>query len=148
MTRLEKIQLAIQKGFTCNPKTGEVFTPKGEVVKGKSNTGYGRIQLQHNKKSYHLRISHFIYFMAYNELPQMIDHIDRNRSNDCISNLRSCDYKINNQNKIGKGYYYNKIAKRYQSYIYCDKKPIHLGLFDTEQEARQSYLDAKKIYHI
>ena len=32
--------------------------------------------------------------------------------------------------------------------IRLNGKDIHLGLFTDESEARQAYLDAKKIYHI
>ena len=34
--------------------------------------------------------------------------------------------------------------------VFLDKgyKRLHLGLFKKEEDARQAYLDAKKIYHI
>ena len=46
MTRLEKIQLAIEKGYTCNPETGEVYGKKG-VVKSKGSLGYLKIDFRY-----------------------------------------------------------------------------------------------------
>ena len=36
---------------------------------------------------------------------------------------------------------------RYEAQIKVNNKSIHLGSFDKEEDARQAYLDAKKIYH-
>ena len=47
-----------------------------------------------------------------------------------------------------KGYSFIKRINKFQSQICLDDKRIYLGLFNTEQEAREAYLEAKKIYHI
>lgn len=40
-----------------------------------------------------------IYFLHTGEQPEEIDHIDRNRANNAVSNLRSVNHSENNQNK-------------------------------------------------
>jgi len=47
-----------------------------------------------------------------------------------------------------KGYYFNKSRKKYQARIRVGRKQIHLGLFDTPEEALQAYQQAKLIYHV
>jgi hypothetical protein len=54
----------------------------------------------------------------------------------------------NNFNTCAKGYTWNKPAKKWMAQINLNKKHMYLGCFDTEEEARNAYLEAKKIYHI
>ena len=52
----------------------------------------------------------------------------------------------NNQTKA-KGYIYLQKLNKYRSQIGVDYKLIYLGFYNTEEEAHQVYLNAKKIYH-
>ena len=45
-----------------------------------------------------------------------------------------------------KGYYFAN--KKYKAQIKVGEKRIHLGTFNTTDEARDAYINAKKIYHI
>ncbi len=45
-----------------------------------------------------------------------------------------------------KGYCLNNRGK-YKTQITVDNKAIYLGSYDTEEEARQAYIDAKLKYH-
>jgi hypothetical protein len=149
MTRLEKIELAIKKGITCNPETGEVFGVKGGVLKTTSKTGYYVIAIRINNKLYQLKSHQFIWYWVNKEIVEQIDHIDGNPLNNSISNLRPVNNQQNHFNLTrAKGYCFNKKRGRYQSRIKINNKEIFLGLYETEQEARQAYLEAKKIYHI
>ena len=60
MDRLQKIKLAIQKGITCNPETGEVFGVKGDKLLSKPSSTYSKITLKQGGKSYQLRFHIFI----------------------------------------------------------------------------------------
>lgn len=65
----------------------------------KNEDGYIRIWC---KK--HLRMKHrLIYWLYYNELPEEIDHINRIRDDNRISNLRSVDRTENNKGLTYKG---------------------------------------------
>lgn len=78
----------------------------------------------------------------------LIDHIDNNKGNNHISNLRVATKSQNNWNMANvKGYYWNKERNKYQAFINYNNKIKYLGLFKTEEEARQAYLDAKKLHH-
>jgi hypothetical protein len=53
------------------------------------------------------------------------------------------------QNREGvKGYYFNKSRKKYQARIRVGRKQIHLGLFDTPEEASEAYQKARLIYFV
>ena len=78
-----------------------------------------------------------------------IDHFDNNKSNNDIKNLRVVNRSENKQNTIStKGYYFNKAKNKYQAQITINNKVIYLGSFETEDEARNCYLDAKNKLHI
>lgn len=78
-----------------------------------------------------------------------IDHINGLRHDCRKCNLRIVTKQQNdwNRSKV-KGYYWNKDAQKFQACIALSGKQFHLGLFNTEDEAHQAYLDAKKIYHV
>lgn len=108
-----------------------------------------------NQKYYLL---HRIVYYAHNQdwdidyepRKNMIDHIDRNTRNNHISNLRVTDVIGNGHNRSNtKGYWWNETDKRYRVIIKIPNKKhqTYIGQYKTEEEARQAYLDAKKLYH-
>ena len=76
-----------------------------------------------------------------------VDHIDRDRLNNNLSNLRMVTTQQNMFNTKAKGYYWNKRDQKWLAQIKLDGKKHHLGYFDKEEDARQAYLDSKKILH-
>lgn len=75
-----------------------------------------------------------------------VDHIDGNKLNNKLENLRICTRRQNitffrlrtNPNK-GVGYRKDGLRNKWKAYITFDKKEVHLGYFDTEQEASDAY---------
>jgi hypothetical protein len=148
MTREEKIKLAIDKGITYDATTGKVFGVRGNEIINKNKMGYIQIMM-YDSKIVCLLAHQFIYYLEYGRLVDNIDHIDGNTSNNKIDNLREISHQKNMFNiKKSKGYYFNKTMNKFIAGIKVDYKRKHLGSFDTPEEARQAYLDAKKIYHI
>jgi hypothetical protein len=83
-----------------------------------------------------------------NNPKDQIDHIDGNRSNNSIDNLRIVNNQQNQWNQIrAKGYYWVKRANKWQAQIILNGKKIYLGCYSTESEAHTAYLKAKLIYH-
>ena len=114
--------------------------------------GYKIIRVN-NKQYKHHRVVYYAHNQDWDitdngKKNNLIDHIDHNKSNNHISNLRVATKSQNNWNMSNvKGYYWNKERSKYQAFIHYDNKIKYLGLFDTEEEARQAHLDAKNIYH-
>jgi len=147
MTREEKLKLIIEKGYTYNPETGEVISRFGKVITRKTD-GYIIIQLYNNKKYYNLKVHQFAYYVTYGEIVEQIDHINGVRNDNRICNLRSVTNQQNQHNQTkAKGYSWHKQTNKFQARIKLNGKLINLGLFNTEDEARQAYLQAKEIYH-
>lgn len=77
-----------------------------------------------------------------------VDHINGNRLDNRKNNLRLATSQMNNHNNtVAKGYSFEKTRNKWSASIKLNRKKIHLGRYDTEAEARQAYLKAKKIYH-
>lgn len=74
-----------------------------------------------------------------------VDHIDGNRGNNKLSNLRYATYQENNFNKAPransssggiKGVSYSKRAKKWQAKITKDRVSYHLGFYDDIEVAK------------
>lgn len=80
------------------------------------------------------------WFYCFQEWPILIDHINRDRSDNRLDNLREVTQSINIHNssdRPSKSGFRNatKVGNRYQSVIKINGKSIHLGMFDTAAEA-------------
>lgn len=108
--------------------------------------GYVDIYFAGNRYKLHRIMGYTFLGLNLNNTKSLIDHIDRNPSNNNISNLRIVTPRQNSKNNTCKGY-----TIRYGKYrvrIRVDYKLINIGTFDTEKEAREAYLEAKSKYHI
>lgn len=86
-----------------------------------------------------------------------IDHINRNRSDNRIENLRDVSRSLNMQNVISArknnkssgylGVYFHKQSRRFCARIRHNDRRICLGYFKTAKEASEAYLSAKRVYH-
>jgi hypothetical protein len=87
--------------------------------------------------------------------PEQVDHINRNRSDNRISNLRLCNNienaqnaKLNKNNKSGfKGVSWEKNRKKWQVYVYINKRGKFFGYFDDLHEANLVATNARKKFH-
>ena len=120
-------------------------TIKGKTVKGNiagclRSDRYRFIGI--NNKSY---LAHrLIWFYHYGYFPENeIDHINKNKIDNRIENLREASHSCNirnrgnyNNNISGvKGVHFNKASKKWIAYIWADGKPHGLGYFKNFNEA-------------
>lgn len=77
--------------------------------------------------------------------PSEIDHRDGDRSNNRMDNLRLASRVENTRNRKPTGRYLKGVERtpsgRYRAKIYVNHH-IHLGMFDTEEEAHAAYVAA------
>jgi hypothetical protein len=146
----DKIKLAIERGMTYDPITGNIYGSSGKLITSKCKKGYIYPGVWFENKTYRFFAHIFAWYVTYSKMPDnQIDHINGVRDDNRIINLRDVTNQQNQQNQTkAKGYYWVEHMKKWRAMIGVDEKRIHLGYFDTEEEARQAYLDAKKIYHI
>lgn len=77
-----------------------------------------------------------------------IDHINHDRSDNRIENLRLVTPQQNHFNRSGvKGFNWDKRKGKWRAYIYRDGKMKNLGYTDCMLEARAKYLRAKSEVH-
>ncbi len=118
----------------------------GEIVG--SNNGNGYLRTSINFKSYHIHRLVFMWHHGY--FPKEIDHINGNRSDNRIENLRSVTHSqngknIKTRNSIGiNGIRWEESRSKWNVSIGVDKKKIHLGRFKNLNDA----IDARKVAEI
>lgn len=97
-----------------------------------------------------------IWLYVHGEWPEnLVDHWDGDGENNRLKNLRDADSVLNQANrayqgktKSGlKGAYWHKGAQRWTSRIGVRGKYLHLGLFDTAEEAHSAYVEAAQEHH-
>lgn len=74
----------------------------------------------------------------------IVDHINQNKLDNRISNLRIVTKSLNNYNKeikneLGRGIYYDKYGKRYRACISHNNKTEKLGSFKNIDDAKKRY---------
>lgn len=115
-------------------------TPVGSLKKD----GYLRVSL--DKVSFPLH--RIVYKMEYDYEPAVIDHIDQNRRNNSVANLRAATHAQNSKNqklrvtnKSGyKGVSWKTSANKFQATIGHQGRNIHLGYFNTPEIAHVAYM--------
>lgn len=114
----------------------------GDIAGSINFYGYRKIILKKKAQCAHK----LAWLYVYGEWPTMqIDHINGNRDDNRISNLRHVTNRQNAQNRSirrnGKspGCSYNKKRKQWQAYITINGKMRHLGWFSTQTDASKAY---------
>jgi len=146
--KLDKYELYYWFDKTNRGKLKKPYWRKKKLTK--SHQGYLRTRINNKRFLFH-RIVYYahnqdwdIYDSSRNN---SIDHIDRDKLNNNISNLRVVNNRENSLNTDwvdnAKGYYYNKEKKKYKAYIKLNYKNIHLGYYDTKLEASNKFQKVK-----
>ena len=110
--------------------------------------GYKYIRIGDKRYYLHRVIGYLFLGLNIDDPKEMIDHIDRDKSNNNLENLRIVSRQQNSFNTEAKGFVFDKKSNKFKAYITLNGKLNHLGYFDTEEEARRVYLDAKQKYHL
>jgi hypothetical protein len=122
------------------------------ILKAGTRNGYQQVGLSKVGKIKTMKI-HQLVAQAFLENPlnkKCIDHIDNNKLNNHVSNLRYATPRENGMNKTKskntsssfKGVYFFKRDKKWYARIKINGKTIHLGSFKTEKLAAIAYNNA------
>lgn len=131
--------------ITYNQETGEFHTPSGKLKSIYFDSkGYAFLSVQGKKLLAH----RLAWALIHGECPKMhIDHIDGNKANNRISNLRICTHNQNQHNqgirktnKSGfKGVSWMKSVNKWQAQICSNSKVKHLGFYSSPEDAAKAY---------
>ena len=124
----------------------------GREVRGEVSKGYRLVRIRIGGKAVRLRIHRVIWALHYGSWPGELDHRDRDKQNNRISNLRLATRTRQMQNTAHAppqtllvGAYPN--GSGFCSRISVDGQDRYLGQFATAEEASKAYLEAKKRLH-
>ena len=138
-------------------KDGELFwnvkrsgIQKGDMAGCIDSKGYKRIRLNRKKILNH----RIIFMMHHGFLPKMLDHINLNRLDNKIENLREANRIQNGQNRIlksntssYKNVYWHTQAQKWYVRLIVNKKNKSLGLYDNLELAGLIAEEARNKYH-
>ena len=123
----------------------------GKRVESISNRGYVVVQVA--KKRY---LAHRIIWLLLNgRMPTMIDHVDGNKRNNLIENLREVDNTLNHwnekkrsTNKSGhKGVWWHKQSNRWEASCRVNKKQITVGRYERIEDAVEAIRKFREQHH-
>lgn len=156
-----------------NPDTGEAFWLKRTANEYNNNrqclvfnsqyvgkradclakNGYRRITINNIRYWFHRVVWALV--TGSDPLEKQIDHINRDRSDNRVINLRLATHANNNANTIArnnnksatKGVCFHKPSRKYMAYITVNYRRYHLGLYDTVDEAAKAYAKAANLHY-
>jgi len=121
----------------------------GDVLGATNEKGYLRGRV--NQRLYRVHRLVFLYFHGF--MPPQVDHIDGNRMNNKIDNLREATSTQNNQNRKAtsssgvKGVVWHKQSKKWVASICINRKSVHLGSFLSIEDAAFAANKARQLAH-
>lgn len=113
------------------------------------STGYRHIWFDGTAHKAH----RLVFLLHHGYLPRCIDHVNGNKDDNRIENLRPATHQENNRNARlrkdnqaqAKGVV--RIKDRWRAYIYVGKKQHNLGRFDRIEEAKAAVAEARIWLH-
>lgn len=160
MKTTERLQLPaadeLRAVLNYDPLTG-LFTYRvrwfkchaGERAGSLKQNGYVRIGF--NGRQYFAHRLAWLY--VHGECPFMVDHRNGVRHDNRIDNLRPATHAINSQNRTTQknnrlGIAGVRAARgKFRASIFAGGRERYLGAFETAEQARLAYVDAKRVLH-
>lgn len=132
-----------------------IRTAPGSVAGTVNAEGYRRVEIDGRAYAAH----QLAWFMTHGAWGRpLLDHINGDRLDNRLCNLRVADNFLNHQNRR-KGWrnsvsgmlgvdYVARGKSRWRARILVDGKSIYLGRYGTAEEAHAAYLEAKRRMHV
>ena len=151
---------AVRQKLEYDPESGKIFFKA--IGKGKRReagyhrpNGYIDIDVSVSGTSNCLKAHRVAWFLHTGGWPEYyIDHINGNRSDNRLENLRDIDHALNTQNIETRGAESDNPTgvrvvgiNQYKAEICISEKMVHLGMFETKPEAVAAYRVAKMLVH-
>ena len=143
-----------------NPETGELcwrIAPRHQRIEPGQSAGYvgrrGYLRIRIDGAAHQ---AHRLAWMHHHGTPPLgdIDHIDGDRLNNRIANLRDVSKFTNQQNQVNRRFVgatgltgVTRQRNKFEARISANGVSHHLGMFETAEAAHLAYLGAKKRLH-
>lgn len=149
----------IKGNIDYNPETG-LLTWIDNYFKNRIGKEIGSVSMHGYRKVTFGGVTYLCHRLAWaihygEQPPEIIDHIDGNRLNNKIENLRKSDsfHNLQNQrkpmksNKTSNYLGVSRFKGRWRAKIKANGKYVFLGYHETEEQARDAYIEAKRKIH-
>ena len=114
----------------------------GDLVGATTGSGYMAFNGNLGGKRFYYN-HRVVWFLNYGSVPKILDHIDGDRLNNRVENLRPATNGLNQRNRLGYGICKFKGVTAEQGKYRCRAnkggKQHHLGLFETLEGAARAY---------
>lgn len=145
------------KGYYVS-NMGNVVSVKNDKITRKkasvNSNGYLTVSMYANRKSsynlVHRLVAKEFLGLDLRDSSRVVNHIDRNRTNNCSCNLEvvsqreNCSYAREGKSSSYIGVHWVSSRNKWQSRILVNKKRIHLGYFSDELDAHKAYSEKLK----
>ena len=114
-------------------------------VAGCINNGYRRIKVTINGIAMRVQAHRLHWYIIHDQIESMLDHIDQDKDNNRIENLRRCTQSQNSRNVQPRGrskymgVHLDKRGGKWISQASISRKKYHIGSFETELQAAHAY---------
>lgn len=144
--------IRLRQDFVYDSSLGILYWNTGSRcghVAGSLSRGYRRVQ--YRGKNY--LVHRLVWAYVYGDWPKnQIDHIDGDKTNNRITNLRDVTATVNQQNqrrqRMGMcGVDYDPRYDTWRVRLQYNKKPLFIGSFKTKSRAKYAYQLARYILH-
>ena len=130
-------------------------------IKSAGRAGVGAVKIRYDRYGYrkvgvggkHRFVHRIIYALHHGVLPPLIDHINGDKADNHISNLREASHSINAHNQrprnrdLPMGVQRGRKSTNYTAYITVAGKTTYLDTYPTPDEAHRVYLTHKRNLH-
>lgn len=152
--RLKEVLFYDQKAGVFTRKIHLNSKMKIGDVAGSLCNGYREIRIDGERYKEH----RLAWLYVHGVFPEnFLDHIDHNKQNNKIVNLREVTKSENMQNQISAtkrnmssrllGVTFDKNERKFKAQIRINGKQTTIGRFKTEREAHAAYVESKRIHH-
>lgn len=144
-------QTELHSMFEYKPETGDLVWRYNRSPRARSGAAVGIVhasgyKVTHIRKKNYL-VHRLVWALHHGKYPSQLDHINGNKLDNRIENLRECTSRQNGankglqrNNKTGfKGVSYCSRQNRYQATCRVDGKKKWLGYFDSAEAASSAY---------
>ena len=129
-------------------RVGDIGSVAGCIHRG---TGYVHVKIDH--KAY--KLHRLVFLLHHGYLPEIVDHIDGNKANNRIENLRgatksqnSMNQKIRSTNTSSvKGVSWHKVNKKWKVALCKNYKSYYYGTYEDKELADLVAVEATEILH-
>jgi hypothetical protein len=133
-------------------KDGKLFyKSSGKKAGWEQKNGYAKVEINYQTYCQH----RIVFLMHHGFLPKVVDHIDGNKLNNNIENLRASDQskntlysRKNSRNTSGvKGVSFHRKTKKWWARVSVGGKRKSLGLYNDINQAKEVMMKAREHFH-